>query len=163
MKVKSEREVTRPCPTLSDPLDCSPPGSSVHGILQARRLEWAACPPLGSSRPGDRTRASYISCTAGGAFSFLLRHRKPIFPYAFALVYLSCFWWTLLCVRFSLLKHASLKENTKRWVERYFTQVAMNVNDRNPVWQLRTASEAGRPRPLILTGHETPVKPWGPA
>ena len=42
MKVKSESEVTQSCPTLSDPLDCSPPGSSVHGIFQARVLEWAA-------------------------------------------------------------------------------------------------------------------------
>ena len=42
MKVKSEREVTQSCPTLSDPMVCSPPGSSVHGILQARALEWAA-------------------------------------------------------------------------------------------------------------------------
>ena len=42
MKVKSESEVAQSCPTLSDPLDCSPPGSSVHGILQARVLEWGA-------------------------------------------------------------------------------------------------------------------------
>ena len=42
MKVKSEREVTQSCPTLSDPLDCSPPGSSNHGIFQARVLEWGA-------------------------------------------------------------------------------------------------------------------------
>ena len=42
MKVKSEREVTQSCPTLSDPTDCSPPGSSVHGIFQARVLEWGA-------------------------------------------------------------------------------------------------------------------------
>ena len=35
-------EVTQSCPTLCDPMDCSPPGSSVHGILQARILEWAA-------------------------------------------------------------------------------------------------------------------------
>ena len=42
MKVKSESEVTQSCPTLSDPMDCSPPGSSVHGICQARVLEWAA-------------------------------------------------------------------------------------------------------------------------
>ena len=40
MKVKSEREVTQSCPTLSDPMDCSLPGYSVHGILQARVLEW---------------------------------------------------------------------------------------------------------------------------
>ena len=36
------------CLTLCDPIDCSPPGSSVHGILQARKLEWLLCPP-----PGD--------------------------------------------------------------------------------------------------------------
>ena len=42
MKVKSEREVTQSCLILSDPMDCSPPGSSVHGIFQARVLEWVA-------------------------------------------------------------------------------------------------------------------------
>ena len=43
MKVKSEREVALSCPTLRDPMDCSLRGSSVHGILQARVLEWGAC------------------------------------------------------------------------------------------------------------------------
>ena len=38
-KVKSEREVAQSCPTLSGPMDCSPPGSSIHGIFQARGLE----------------------------------------------------------------------------------------------------------------------------
>ena len=42
MKVKSESEVAQSCPTLSDPMDSSPPGSSVHGIFQARVLEWVA-------------------------------------------------------------------------------------------------------------------------
>ena len=42
MKVKSESEIAQPCPTLSDPMDCSPPGSDVHGIFQARVLEWGA-------------------------------------------------------------------------------------------------------------------------
>ena len=42
MKVKSESEVDQLCPTLSDPVDCSLPGSSVHGIFQARVLEWGA-------------------------------------------------------------------------------------------------------------------------
>ena len=42
MKVKSEREVTPSCPTLSDPMDCSLSGSSAHGIFQARVLEWGA-------------------------------------------------------------------------------------------------------------------------
>ena len=42
MKVESESEVTQSCLTLSDPMDCSLPGSSVHGIFQARVLEWGA-------------------------------------------------------------------------------------------------------------------------
>ena len=51
MKVKSESEVAQSCLTPSDPMDCSPPGSSVHGIFQARVPEWGAIafsghPPL---------------------------------------------------------------------------------------------------------------------
>ena len=42
MKVKSESEVAQSCPTPSDPMDCSLPGSSVHGVFQARVLEWGA-------------------------------------------------------------------------------------------------------------------------
>ena len=42
MKVKSESEIAQLCPTLSDPMDCSPPGSSLHGTFQARVLEWGA-------------------------------------------------------------------------------------------------------------------------
>ena len=42
MKVKSESEVAQSCPTLSDPMDCSLPGFSIHGIFQARVLEWGA-------------------------------------------------------------------------------------------------------------------------
>ena len=42
MKVKSESEVAQSCPTLSDLMDCSLPGSSIHGIFQARVLEWGA-------------------------------------------------------------------------------------------------------------------------
>ena len=44
MKVKRESEVAQSCPTLSDPMDCSLPGSSVHGIFQARVLEWVPLP-----------------------------------------------------------------------------------------------------------------------
>ena len=66
VKVKSESEVAQSCPTLSDPMDCSPPGSSTHGIFQARVLEWGAIAfsekyiyvnphlPLTSSSPSSR-------------------------------------------------------------------------------------------------------------
>ena len=59
--------VTQSCPTLCNPVDCSPPGSSVHGILQARILEWVAIPfSRGSSQPRDWTG---ISCIADGLFT----------------------------------------------------------------------------------------------
>ena len=55
--------VAQLCPTLWDPLDCSPPGSSVRGILQARILEWVAISFFrGSSWPRDQTPTSCISC-----------------------------------------------------------------------------------------------------
>ena len=58
--------VAKSCPTLCDPTDCSPPGSSIHGILQVRILEWVAISSSrGSSRPRDQTRVSCISCTVG--------------------------------------------------------------------------------------------------
>ena len=59
--------VAQPCPTLCDPIDCSPPGSSVHGILQVRILECVAMPSSrGSSQPRDWTQ---VSRTAGGFFT----------------------------------------------------------------------------------------------
>ena len=54
------------CPTLFDPMDCSPPGFSVHGILQARILKWVAIPfSRGSSQLRDQT---HVSCIAGRLF-----------------------------------------------------------------------------------------------
>ena len=59
---ESESEVTQSCPTLCDPMDCSPPGSSVHGILQARILEWVAISfSRGPSQPRDQTQVSRIA------------------------------------------------------------------------------------------------------
>ena len=56
MKVKSEREVAQSCLTLCDPMDCSLPGSSVHGILQAGELEWSAIETLGLFIPLQMTQ-----------------------------------------------------------------------------------------------------------
>ena len=55
-------EVTQSCPTLCHPMNCSPPGSSIHGILQARILKWVAISfSRGSSWPRDRTQVSRIA------------------------------------------------------------------------------------------------------
>ena len=67
MKSGKKVSVAQLCLTLCDPMDCSPPDSSVCEILQARILEWVAIPFIrGSSQPRDRTQ---ISCTADGFFT----------------------------------------------------------------------------------------------
>ena len=66
MKVKSESEVAQSCPTPSDPMDCSPPGSSIHGISQARGLEWGAILFSRGSSWTRWARTSCSSCLAGG-------------------------------------------------------------------------------------------------
>ena len=57
MKVKSGSKVAQLCPTLPDPMDCSPPGSSIHGIFQARVLEWGA---IAFSSVGMRDRGTIL-------------------------------------------------------------------------------------------------------
>ena len=73
MKVKSESEVAQSCLTLSDPMDCSLPGSSIHGILQARVLEWGAivfseCNHKGpyKSEAGDQRSRGDVSMESRG-------------------------------------------------------------------------------------------------
>ena len=74
---ESESEVTQSCPTLCDPEHCSPPGSSIHGILQARILEWVAISfSRGSSWPRDRTQVSRIT---GRRFNLWATREVPIF------------------------------------------------------------------------------------
>ena len=94
----TESEVTPSCLTLCDPMDCSPPGSSVHGILQARILEWVAIFfSRGSSPPRDRTQVSRI---AGRHFNLwatreahkVLKHVLKIWLLRLTLFYSSWFW-----------------------------------------------------------------------
>src|SRR5574337_21007 len=67
MKVKSESEVAQSCLTLCDLMDCSLPGSSIHGIFQARVLEWVAISfSRGPSRPRDGT---WVSCIVDRRFT----------------------------------------------------------------------------------------------
>ena len=72
MKVKSEREVTQSCPTLSDPMDFSLPGSSVHGIFQARALEWGAI-AFSAAVAIAALKLSFWKSQGTGTHKFLLR------------------------------------------------------------------------------------------
>ena len=78
-KMKSNHsEVAQSCPTPSDPMDCSLPGSSVHGILQARILEWVAISfSKGSSQPRDRT---WVSRIGGRCFNLWATRKAPASP-----------------------------------------------------------------------------------
>ena len=67
--------VIQSCPTSCDPMDCSPPSSSVHGVLQARILEWVAIPfSRESSQSRDRT---WVSCIAGEVFTVWVMREAP--------------------------------------------------------------------------------------
>ena len=69
--------ITQSCPTLCDPIDCSSPEASVHGILQARTLEWVAIPfSRESSQPRGQTQ---ISCIAGGFFTIWATREAHIY------------------------------------------------------------------------------------
>ena len=75
LKTSESVKSLTPVQLFDTPLDCSPPGSSVHGILQARILEWVAMPSSkGSSSPRDRTWVTCISCLAGRLL-YLLSHQ----------------------------------------------------------------------------------------
>ena len=76
---ESESEVAQSSPTLCNPMDCSLPGSSVHGIFQARVLEWVAISfSRGSSQPRDRTQVSHIR---GRRFNLWATREAPYKPY----------------------------------------------------------------------------------
>ena len=81
------------CPTLCTLMDCSPPGSSVHEILQARILEWVSMPSSkGSSQPRDRTWVSDVFCISRRLFFFyyLRLQRSPKYAHTCVLTSQSC-------------------------------------------------------------------------
>ena len=70
------------CPTLCDTMDCSPPGSSVHGILQPRILEWVACPPPGDLRdPGVKPRSPALQVDSLPLSHWGSPRSSLVFPY----------------------------------------------------------------------------------
>ena len=87
-KWKVKALVTQSCLTLCDPKDCSLPGSSAHGILQSRILEWVSIPSSrGSSWPRDQTLASHI---AGGLLAIWAAREAPVHPMGFDTCIMAC-------------------------------------------------------------------------
>ena len=78
---------TDTCPTLCNPMDCSPPGSSVHGILQASTTGWVAtASSRGSPPPRDETQVSCMSCSGRRALFQLSHQGNPVEPFDLWLV-----------------------------------------------------------------------------
>ena len=92
--------VAQLCPTLCNSMNCSLPGSSIHGILQARILEWVATPcSRGSSQPRDWTQVSWIA----GRFFYCLRHREDQYTlYMYNIIYNNIF--LLLIIQILILQ-----------------------------------------------------------
>ena len=78
MRVKSESEVAQSCPTLSDLMDCSPPGSSVRGIFQARALEWGAVAFSKGEARHPICSATAPRAAPGGSWAPALTQPSPI-------------------------------------------------------------------------------------
>ena len=118
MKVKSEGEVAQLCPTLSNPIDCSPPGSSVHGSFQARVLEWGAIAfSTGSSRESKFSMESVVNSTdsnelQGTQYFLWVMYCDSNFDVQFDLnakwlFRIDCLIWILLCTVIVVISNAS--------------------------------------------------------
>ena len=94
MKVKSQSEVAQSCPTLSNPMDCSLPGSSVHGIFQARVLEWGAIafsnPYMTTGKAIALTRWTFVGKVMSLLFNMLSRLVIAFLPRSKCLLISGC-------------------------------------------------------------------------
>ena len=106
---ESESEIAQSCPTLCDPIKCSLPGSSIHGIFQARVLEWVAISfSRGSSRPRDRTQVSHV---AGRQFNIWVTWEALLITkikHKYYLPWKTCPYFPVQSLSFSLLSLTAL-------------------------------------------------------
>ena len=110
MNVKSEREAAQSCPTLRDPMDCSPPGSPVHGIFQARVLEWGA------------VAFSVCMLYPDEKKNFWKKEiRKKIFKWTKTNLYITNLrMFIIIMIRIILNKSLVFEKKKKKWGWRYF-------------------------------------------
>ena len=103
LSLESESEVAQSCPTLCDPVDCSLQGFSIHGIIQAKILEWVAISfSRGSSRPRDQT---WVSSVAGKCFNLWATREARVISWVFGI---GCLLWPVCSLGKTLLAFALL-------------------------------------------------------
>ena len=128
----TESEVAQSCLTVCDPVDCSPPGSSIHGILQARILAWVAISfSRGSSQPRDRTQVSHI---AGRRFN--------LYTTRVALMFCLCVLQSPFMKKTQLLSKPSFAFGKlpikKQWVFPFVTKLNKKLKKRHMSFVIRT-------------------------
>ena len=141
------------CPTVCDPMDCRLPASSVHGISQARILEWVAMPSSrASSQPKDQSHVSCVSCIAGGFFPhWVIREfkhsNKEIDSYQVKLEKIHCLIWVSLG-----------KGNPQLFEQSYCStsEKAMTPHSSTLAWKLPWTEEPGGLQSMGLwrVGHD---------
>ena len=153
-----EREVTQSCLTLSDPRDCSLPGSSVHGICQARVLEWGAI-----------VFSSWVYIVKCHCEYFWKKHSNFIF----AIVSLSLEWslWVLctwlkkilILLSFLFLNLSLLTFLWSGWKKSYHSPYGIRGNWEKESWRVLSSGQVGSPGPYHfppLTSHQVTTR-WG--
>ena len=124
MKVKSESEVTQPCPTLCYPMDCSLPGSSIHRIFQARVLKWVAI-SFSTIWPSNLTpkhipeetkieRDTYIPLFTAALFTIAKTWKQPRWP--LTVEWIKKLWYIYTVEYYSAIKRNTLQSVLMRWM-----------------------------------------------
>ena len=135
VKVKSESEVIQSCPTLIDPMDCSVPGSSVHGIFQARVLEWGAIAfsrrsSLGADIPKSGTSRA-CSCH-GQILVFQFLNSSQLVPFS-------------VCVAQTVKRLSTMRETRVRSLGREDPlEKEMAIHSSTIAWKIPWTEETGR-------------------
>ena len=115
MKVKRESEVAQSCPTLSDPMDCSLPGSSTHGIFQARALEWGAIAFSGFSQLVIYILEILLYCQ-----DTILSWHHSIPFHVYTTIYLN----DSLLIDIWIVSNVSLLQTMLQWITLHIVQLA---------------------------------------